>query len=73
MSGNLPQKLTLPSDMQITCLHSQHHLAAAHQFLHPGNKWWMVSLYNDSMHIFLPYIELPDHHHKNCQMTSART
>ena len=32
----------------------------------------MMSLYNDSMCIFLPYIELSDHYYKNCQMTSAR-
>ena len=73
MSDNPPQKLRLPSDMWITYLHSQHHLAAAHQFLCSDDKWWMVSLYSDGMHIFLPYIELSDCHHKNCQMTSART
>ena len=73
MSGDPPQELTLPPDMRITCLHGQHRLAAAHQFLRPGDKWWMVSLYSDGMRIFLPYVELPDRHHKNCQMTSART
>ena len=73
MSGNPPQELRLPSNMQITCLHNQHCFTAVHQFLHSDDKWWMVSLYNDSMHIFLLYIKLSDYHHKNCQMTSART
>ena len=73
MSDNLPQELKLPPDMQITCLHDQHHLTAAHQFLSSDDKWWIVSLYNDDMHIFLLYIELFDCYHKNCQITSAKT
>ena len=58
--------------MQIICLHDQHCLAAAHQFLHSDNKWWMMNLYSDDMYIFLLYIKLPDHHHKNCQIISVR-
>ena len=47
--GDPPPELKLPADMKITCLHGKHRLAAAHQFLGPGDKWWMVSLYSDGM------------------------
>ena len=35
----LPPLLRLPPDMKITCRHGKHRIAAAHQFIDPGDKW----------------------------------
>lgn len=36
-------------DEPLVCLHGQHRLAAAAQFLEPEDKWWIVDLYLDGM------------------------
>lgn len=32
-------------DIRLSCLYGQHRLAAAKEFLEPGDKWWSVDIY----------------------------
>lgn len=47
---NQPQCPTLrfPSGFQLECLHGQHRIQAAREFLPPNDKWWTVDLYTSS-------------------------
>ena len=40
-----PPELFFPSGFTLTCLHGQHRIAAAREFLLPGDQWWIVDLY----------------------------
>ncbi|PVH68509.1 hypothetical protein DL98DRAFT_630594 [Cadophora sp. DSE1049] len=38
-------QLVFPQDFQLECLHGQHRIQAAREFLLPTDKWWTVDLY----------------------------
>lgn len=40
--------LRFPSGFQLECLHGQHRIQAAREFLPPADKWWTVDLYTSS-------------------------
>jgi hypothetical protein len=42
-----PPQLCLDNSIKLTCLHGKHRLAAADEFLLPGDKWWVVDLYKE--------------------------
>jgi hypothetical protein len=41
----VPPRLELDADDRITCLHGQHRIEAAKQYLNGSDKWWIVDLY----------------------------
>lgn len=54
VSGDLfkrqgPPSLYLYSKTTLKCLHGRHRIAAAREFLLPGDKWWIVDLYSDGI------------------------
>jgi len=52
-------KLTFPSGYQLRCLHGQHRIQAAREFLPPYDKWWTVDLYTSGRcHYLLPVLKL---------------
>jgi len=36
-------------NITLRCLHGQHRIAAAKEFLEPGDKWWIVDIYVQGM------------------------
>lgn len=40
--------LTLPGGIQLQCLHGQHRIAAARQYLLGRDRWWTVDVYSTS-------------------------
>ncbi len=44
-----PPTLDLPEGFGVLCLHGKHRIAAAKNVLLPGNKWWTVDLYSNSL------------------------
>ena len=46
VSARVPPELQLPQSIKLNCLHGRHRIAAAQEFLLPGNKWWTVDLYS---------------------------
>lgn len=40
-----PQRLQLPENMELECLHGQHRILAAKRYLHPDERWWTVDFY----------------------------
>lgn len=47
LDRRVPPKLRLPPALKLQCLHGRHRIAAANEFLLPGDKWWVVDLYSD--------------------------
>ena len=43
----LPPPLTLPANARLECLHGQHRLLAAKEYLDERDQWWIVNLYNE--------------------------
>lgn len=41
-------RLELPAGVQVRCLHGQHRVAAARQFLRGQDQWWVVDIFADS-------------------------
>ncbi|GFF59604.1 conserved hypothetical protein [Aspergillus lentulus] len=44
-----PPLLLLPRGYQLQCLYGKHRIEAAKDVLYPGDRWWTVYLYNDSI------------------------
>lgn len=42
--------LEFPKDFQLHCVHGQHRIQAAREFLLPTDKWWTVDLYTSGKH-----------------------
>ncbi|KIM93529.1 hypothetical protein OIDMADRAFT_35637 [Oidiodendron maius Zn] len=42
-----PAEFELPGNLQLDCLHGQHRILAAAEFLPPGDRWWLVDIYGD--------------------------
>jgi hypothetical protein len=45
--------LSFPEGFQLECLHGQHRIQAAREFLLPTDKWWTVDLYTSGKYIHL--------------------
>jgi hypothetical protein len=43
---SLPPPLLLPDQSMISCLHGQHRLLAAREYLEEDDQWWTVDLYH---------------------------
>ena len=56
-NGNYPE-LLLPA--QIDCLHGQHRIQAAKEFLPPREKWWAVDLYHAGLFVIAAFHYRPD-------------
>lgn len=46
-SASYPAHYVLPGDTQLSCLHGKHRIVAASEFLPPGDRWWLVDIYDD--------------------------
>ena len=44
-----PAGFTLPSNLQLDCLHGQHRIRAATEFLPSGDRWWLVDIYKEGI------------------------
>ncbi|KAH8765626.1 hypothetical protein BGZ57DRAFT_533732 [Hyaloscypha finlandica] len=42
-------KLSFPAGFKLRCLHGQHRIQAAREFLLPHDKWWTVDLYTSDL------------------------
>ncbi|KAH9206334.1 hypothetical protein DL95DRAFT_73744 [Leptodontidium sp. 2 PMI_412] len=52
-------RLVFPQGFQLECLHGQHRIQAAREFLPPTDKWWTVDLYTSGEHGYsLPRMKL---------------
>jgi hypothetical protein len=56
-SNSAPPRLDLQSDMRVECLHGQHRILAAKQFLAPSRRWWIVDFYSTG-HILNVHLKL---------------
>jgi hypothetical protein len=45
-----PPRLRFDDTVRLTCLHGKHRLAAADEFLLPGDKLWVVDLYKEGIY-----------------------
>lgn len=43
-------RLALPVGVQVQCLHGQHRIAAARQYLLGQDRWWVIDVYSASKH-----------------------
>lgn len=43
-----PPLLSLPNGCQLECIYGKHRIKAVSELLYPDNRWWIVSLYDDS-------------------------
>jgi hypothetical protein len=46
LSNSNPPTLDLGRDVKLECLHGQHRILAAKEFLAPSKRWWVVDLYS---------------------------
>jgi len=46
VSNSNPPTLDLGRDVKLECLHGQHRILAAKEFLAPSKRWWVVDLYS---------------------------
>jgi hypothetical protein len=46
-SPNSPPRFELPINAKLPCLHGQHRIRAAAEYLPPEERWWMVDLYGE--------------------------
>jgi hypothetical protein len=51
-----PPKLYLARDVKLECLHGQHRILAAKEFLAPSQRWWVVDLYSAGQYTSNPII-----------------
>jgi len=52
-------RLVFPQSFHLECLHGQHRIQAAREFLLPIDKWWTVDLYTSGEHgCPHPYLKL---------------
>jgi hypothetical protein len=56
LSNNHPTKFELPANLQLKCLHGQHRIAAAAEYLPYGDKWWLVDIYGEGQYIYSFYM-----------------
>jgi Protein of unknown function (DUF3723) len=45
-----PPKLNLGREVKLECLHGQHRILAAKEFLDSSQRWWVVDLYSTSQY-----------------------
>lgn len=50
-SRNRPAEFELPSNVQLQCLHGQHRIVAATEYLPSGDRWWLVDIYGEGEEI----------------------
>jgi hypothetical protein len=46
-STNRLTKFELLRNIQLKCLHGQHSILAAAEYLPPGDRWWQVDIYRE--------------------------
>jgi hypothetical protein len=46
VSNSDPPKLHFGCDVKLECLHGQHRILAAKEFLVPSKRWWVIDLYS---------------------------
>jgi Protein of unknown function (DUF3723) len=51
VSNSAPPWLDLQPDMKVECLHGQHRILAAQQFLAASKRWWIVDFYSTGKYI----------------------
>lgn len=49
-STSHPAKFELPSNLQLKCLHGQHRIIAATEYLPSGDRWWLVDIYGEGQY-----------------------
>ena len=47
ISTGHPTKFELPSNLKLKCLHGQHRILAASEYLPAGDRWWLVDIYGE--------------------------
>jgi hypothetical protein len=53
VSSSNPAKYKLPPGITLECLHGQHRVLAATEYLPRGDGWWLVDIYGQGMLIVL--------------------
>jgi hypothetical protein len=48
-SRDNPPRLHLARDVKLECLHGQHRILAAKEYLPPSKRWWAVDLYSTGL------------------------
>jgi hypothetical protein len=47
ISTSHPTKFELPGNLKLNCLHGQHRVLAATEYLPHGDRWWLVDIYGE--------------------------
>jgi len=53
-----PPVFELPTGIQLQCLHGQHRIHAAEEYLPPGDRWWLVDIYSEG-ELTNPVVNMP--------------
>lgn len=46
-----PAEIEFPNNVKLDCLHGQHRIIAAAEFLPLGDRWWLVDIYGEGQYV----------------------